>query len=322
MDIHLPNSAFLGNIETFIQRFNPEDENTLVITSNKTWVSVHPLVLSMVASLGLNVKSKGGKITFEPMEARSKHYFERMGLFKILGIDSKITLTEHESAGRFIPISVIKNSDDITQFMTELVPLLHKEQFHATAIRHVISELVRNVLEHSGYKHGAVVCAQYFKKSNRIRIGVADNGIGIKTTIAKAYPTKDDFDAIRLALIPGITGTTAKIGGTEDNGGFGLFIVKSIAKVNRDFFLIYSGDSIYKMLRTPANKTPKLNANPLKDEHSRLIGVPRWNGTAVGIDICLDEHRNFIELLELIHGIYRKDIKKKKKIKFKKATFI
>ncbi|EKD47873.1 MAG: hypothetical protein ACD_65C00239G0001, partial [uncultured bacterium] len=39
-----------------------------------------------------------------------------------------------------------------------------------------MSELVRNVLEHSMSKHGAIVSAQYYKKSNTVRIGIADTG--------------------------------------------------------------------------------------------------------------------------------------------------
>ncbi|MEK7790242.1 MAG: hypothetical protein AAB309_01275, partial [Deltaproteobacteria bacterium] len=58
MKIHLPNSAFLGNIDPFIQRFDPSSPRTLEITANDKWISVHPLVLSMIAAIGLTVKSK------------------------------------------------------------------------------------------------------------------------------------------------------------------------------------------------------------------------------------------------------------------------
>jgi len=322
MEIYLPNSAFLGNIEAFIRKFNPENENILIITSNEKWVSVHPIVLCMVASAGRYIKSRDGEIKFKIMSAKSKHYFDVIGLFKVLNLKSQMAINKHEPSGRFVPISVIKNSEDITKFMTELIPLLHKkDQSHVVAIRHVISELVRNVIEHSGYEQGAFVCAQYHKKSNKIRIGVADCGIGIRTAITKSYAAENDLKAINLALTPGITGTTKKIGGTVENGGLGLFIVKSIAKVNRDFFMIYSGDAMYKLLKTPKGMIPRLNADPSKDKHSDTTGLPRWAGTAVGIDIGLNEHRDFEDLLKLIRDVYRKNFKERGKIKFKRAKF-
>ena len=53
MKIHLPNSAFLGNIDPFIRGFDPASPETLEISANEKWMSVHPAVLSMVAALGL-----------------------------------------------------------------------------------------------------------------------------------------------------------------------------------------------------------------------------------------------------------------------------
>ncbi|MFH1428723.1 MAG: ATP-binding protein, partial [Candidatus Margulisiibacteriota bacterium] len=236
MKIHLPNSAFLGNIDPFLHTFNNSGSDTLDITSNENWISIHPVVLSMVAALGLSVKPSD--ISFERLEAKSKHYLERMGLFKILNIESNIVITEHEPAGRFIPLVNIKTSDELAMFITDMIPLLHLEPHQTEPIKYIVSELVRNVFEHSQSENGAILCAQFYKKSNTIRIGIADTGVGIKKTINMSHPAASDTEAIQLALTPGITGTTKKEGGTEFNAGAGLFFIKSIAKVNRDFFMI------------------------------------------------------------------------------------
>src|SRR3989339_511266 len=136
-----------------------------------------------------------------------------MGLFKFLGVDSGIKITEHEPAGRFVPLTQIKDSDALTKFITEVTPLLHLEPKNAEPIRYIMSELIRNVLEHSLSKYGAIVCAQYYKKSNTVRIGIADIGIGIWKSINESYNPKNDMEAIRLALTPGITGKTRREGG-------------------------------------------------------------------------------------------------------------
>src|SRR3989344_1829372 len=112
MKIHLPNSAFLGNIDSFLREVDLFDPKTLHITANKKWISVHPMVLTMIASLGQIVPKEN--ISCETLEAKSKHYFERMGLFKFLGIESGIPVTEHEPAGRFVPLTQIKNSTELS----------------------------------------------------------------------------------------------------------------------------------------------------------------------------------------------------------------
>ena len=320
MKIHLPNSAFLGNIDSFLRSIDTSNKNTLEVTFNEQWMSLHPVVLSMVYSLALLVEKHGGEITCEPLEAASKHYLERMGLLKILNIETGKVHT-HESSGRFIPLTKITDSDQLGEFITEMVPLLHAPE-QAEPIKYIISELVRNVFEHSNSKIGGVVCAQFFKKSNRVSVGVVDVGVGITESISCSHVVNTDEEAIKLALTPGVTGLTNNFGGTESNAGAGLFFIKSIAKINKDFFMLYSGSALYKLLKTPQKKPAKLYADPLKDRHSFIENLPCWQGTAVGIDISLERHQRFDSLLDLIREVYRLDIKERRKEKFKKARFI
>ena len=86
MKIHLSNSAFLGNLDPFLQSFDNSNNDSLEITANKKWISIHPMVLSMVAALGLNIKAEN--IRCEKLEATSKHYLVRMGLFGSLSINA------------------------------------------------------------------------------------------------------------------------------------------------------------------------------------------------------------------------------------------
>lgn len=320
MKLHLPNSAFLGNIDPFLSKFDPSRPDFLEITANKKWISVHPVVISMIASLGLTVKTEN--IRCEKLEAKSRHYLERMGLFRILQIPPGFKITEHEPAGRFIPITQIRSSDELSKFITEMIPLLHLETEQARTIGYIVAELVRNVIEHADAKNGAVLCAQYYKKSNAIRIGIVDTGKGIRTSINYSHFTKDDQEAIRLALWPGITGTTQREGGTEQNAGAGLFFIKSIASVNRDFFVVYSGHAIYKLLKAKQTKRLILNADPFRDRHSKEDNLPIWQGTVVGIDITLDQTKEFSLLLGAIGKTYSQAVRERKKARYKKPHFI
>ncbi len=318
MKINLPNSAFLGNIDAFFRKFDPADSGSLEITAHPSWISVHPVVLAMIAVLGSITDPNN--VTCEPFEAASRHYFERMGLFKFLCVESGINITEHEAAGRFVPLTQIRNSDELERFLEDMIPLLHLENDpeHAKTIRYIVSELVRNVLEHARSTHGAFLAAQFYKKSNTIRIGIADSGVGIRHTILKAHSAPTDLDAIKLALTPGITGTTSKEGGTEQNAGAGLFFIKSIATRNRNFFVVYSGNAMYKLLKRKSNET-KLFADPFHDRHSKVGDLPYWQGTVVGIDITLNATEEFTLLLDMIRAIYGEAIRERRRLRTNQA---
>ena len=89
-----------------------------------------------------------------------------MKLFNLLKIPTEINFVEHEAAGRFIPLQQIRTSMELTKFISEMIPLLHLDPEPAKTIGYIVSELVRNVLEHAETPNGAVLCAQYYKKTN------------------------------------------------------------------------------------------------------------------------------------------------------------
>lgn len=268
----------------------------------------------MIAAIGKPVKPENINCD---IQAKTVGYLKRMGLFNYLGIDSGVNIEEHEPAGRFIPLTQVTTSQDLTRFLTEMVPLLHLEPHYVEPIQYTISELVRNVLEHAYSTEGAIVCAQYHKRGNKIRIGIVDTGIGIRKSINDSYPVTTDIEAIKLALTPGITGTTRKLGGSEQNAGAGLFFIKTIAHFNRDPFVVYSGGAMYKLLKRQGVSI-YLRADPFADRHSVDTNLPYWKGVVVGIDIGLDNTAAFANILELVRDFYFQNLKEKKKEKYKR----
>lgn len=320
MRLHLPNSAFLGNIETYVRRVDSSAPESLEVTFNDRWVAVHPLVLATVACAGATVRARGGIVGVAIPSARSLPYFVRMRLFEHLGVDPGLTIQEHEAAGRFIPLTQIRTKEQLSAFIIDMIPLLHATPQEADPIKYVVSELVRNALEHSRSQVGAFVCAQYFSTSGRLAIAVADSGIGILGSMQTHHHVATAEEAIALALQPGVTGTTSKWGGTEYNAGAGLFFTKAIACASRNFFVAYSGDAMFKLRRTAAGTTPRINPDPADDVATRHADLPPWPGTAVGIDVSMDESVTFDELLSDIRDVYFVDVRKRKRT-FKKARF-
>ena len=155
------------------------------------------------------------------------------------------------------------------------------------------------------------MCAQYYRESKRIAIGIADAGIGVQESMRRSHIVRSDQEAINLALQPGITGTTSKVGGNEFNAGAGLFFTKSIATLSRNRFFLYSGESMFRLMLTRKRYTPELHTDPKNDPHT-FVALPDWTGTVVGIDLNIEQGVEFSELLEQIRKAYFIDVKRKK----------
>lgn len=318
MKIHLSNYDYLRNFDVFLRGFDPSEPDVLQITTNDKWISAHPAILTVVAALGLNVKPEN--INFDEITARSGHYLETMGLFKILKKESPFQITNHEPAGRFIPLTQIKTPEQQTNFIHDMVPLLHLDPEKADAIKYTVGELVRNVLEHASAPNGAIVAAQYSQDQGIIRLGICDTGIGIRNSMSKIWhaQTQTDIDAVKWALVPGVSGTTTRQGGTAENAGAGLFFVKSISMVTRNYFVIYSGKAVYKLLkRRPDVRSIKLNSDPDKDRNAQLDNAPEFQGTLIAIDISVEKISEFASLLELIRNAYFTAIKARREERYK-----
>jgi len=322
MKIFLSNHGNLRNFRGFAKSLDLSRPDKLEITAHDKWVTVHPANLVLVAALAIKVGKENSKIVGKIPE--TGRYLDRMGLYDLVKTDSPFVYNKREEAGRFVPVQIIKTQEDQSRFITDMIPLLHLSEKNATVVKYVIGELVRNVIEHSFAKDGAIVAAQYYKKTNRVSIGICDTGIGIWKSLHACWHPKTDIEAIYLALTPGITGTTRREGGTSENAGAGLFFIKSIAKITRNYFAIYSGNAEYTLLKHKKSikGMPRLYADPSRDSHNETNDAPSFQGTLVAVDISLDETPEFNDLLYNIGEIYDKAIRERRQAKYKNPRFI
>ena len=107
----------------------------------------------------------------------------------------------------------------------------------------------------------------------------------------------------------------------EQNAGAGLFFIKSIASVNRDFFVIYSGTGFYKLLKKSAARNLRLHADPFADRHSCDGAMPSWPGTVVGVDITLNQTEEFSRLLDAIRETYGSAVRERRKERHRRPRF-
>ncbi len=316
MELYFPNSASLQNIEGFLRKYSSHQNSFLKISGHNKFIHLHPFALSMAACLAKTVGKSGGKIKGAIPNVPSLPYLIRMNLFKYLEKKPPININQNEATGRFIPVTQVCSQKDVNNIITETAPLLHATSEVQKSIMYVLSELLRNSFEHSQSKVGAFFCAQYFSKTKRIAIGIADSGVGIAKTISKSHRISSETEALQLALKPGISGATSKIGGNSDNAGAGLFFIRSIAKRTENYFAIYSGKTLFKMLKKQEN-SESLFADPLHEKHTVVTDLPLWEGTVIGIDINADGKQNFSGLLKKIRTHYKTGVKEGKKSYYK-----
>lgn len=105
------------------------------------------------------------------------------------------------------------------------------------AIRYVLVELLRNVLQHSKDPLGAIAAAQRMDAGSRrptdmIQLAVADAGIGIPRSLHRAHPHLADYrQALERALLPHISGTFEEgLTGSFENAGLGLYMISEMAR--------------------------------------------------------------------------------------------
>lgn len=321
--LYIPNSFALRNFDALFKENDFSFDNGKVeINFHPNYVALHPVGLAFYAAISYILKMKNCEFKGAINKSmRSIPYLQRMGLFKTFGFISPKKTEEHEETGRFISLTKIRNSEELDTFIKNIDPILHTNRENSFAIKHVFSEILRNVIEHSNSEYGGNVCATYNKKRKKISIGISDAGIGLYNSLKANHKVVDDKDAIIKALAPGISGTTPRLGGNAENAGAGLFFTKCIAASTRNHFLIYSGSSYFKLKITPKNKVIAFNPNPNDDYCNYRTSLPYFKGTLVGIDINIEDNKAFNNLIDNIGEAYAQGVKKSQKNFYKRINF-
>lgn len=282
---------------------------------------MEPIALAMSAAWGAWWISQGKQVEARNLAGHT-HYAGRMRLFEHLGIEYHAPHEEHEEAGRFLPITRVGAKAEVGPVIGNISALLHLDEDPESlaAVQYCISELLRNVLEHSGSPNGAFVCAHRFtdKEPHRVSIAVADCGQGIPTHLSHNYPEAagDHERALALAMRPGVTGAHAGPYGTSDNAGAGLFITRCMAKGTGGYFCLVSGRAAFRQRRSLASDDEiMLYPDAYDDPRCDLYDIAGWNGTAVAMEIRTDKIAEYEGFFQWIfkHVPHRQ---KRPKIKF------
>jgi hypothetical protein len=292
--IEVPNSAAIRQARSFLAAADwSVAPGRTVIRFHPAYCHMQPWVLSALAAWALVARRAGVKLSVQ--NANRAAYAWRFGLQKYLDLDPGVTLAEHEEAGRFIPLRTVSSNAELAKLLADIVPLLHlaSEPEQGKAVQYVMSEMVRNALEHARSRDGAIVSAQLYRgeggsgRRSYVAVGVADAGRGVRQSLSANYNLANDAEAVVKAIQPGITGATAGMYGTPDNAGAGLFFTRNLSEITDRYFALGSGNAMFRnstAVERPSDSELTLSVNP-------------YPGTIVSVEIGLDRPVDFSSFL-------------------------
>ncbi|MHB8879563.1 MAG: hypothetical protein ACYC8T_38200 [Myxococcaceae bacterium] len=222
------------------------------------------------------------------------------GFARAVGLDDVIEGQQgaiEGEPGRTVRLSRAYLEEDIHPIAKKIALLLAGEvpsrQSARWAMQYVITELLRNVVQHSGDECGAVVGAQLNDRGLHydrpvFQVAVADAGRGIRASLNRSYPEiEDDEVALERAMWPHVSGAfPAGRSGGEENAGLGLFYISEMAKGLSGRMLLSSC-------------TASIVIDPLSPVRQQVLQVG-FPGTLVAFEVPAETPRDFGQLFDEI----------------------
>jgi len=208
------------------------------------------------------------------LNSSSGGYLIRTGFCDLLEVPYQQEQIDAHIADKTAKLKLISNSSEIYPAVQELMRLLEIGDTEIEgAIRYVLIELLRNVVQHSQSSIGGICMGQYYPNTGLVELVVADIGVGIQKTLHSKYPEIDnDLKAIKFAPQPHISGTFPKAAysSMSENAGLGLFFIKEIVTRSGGGFFLGSGSALVNIWGTES-------ADPYKEY--TIADKNGWAGT-------------------------------------------
>ena len=190
-----------------------------------------PVAVAMFAAWAEIWTGRGVRIEID--ESMQSPYAWRSGLLSaVAGRYGRVATPERQVQAH------LRDQSEIEAFLARLGPVLHVPDAATTeAASYCLSELLRNVFEHSGSELGAYVAAGYFPRTDRVTIGVVDTGVTIPRHVSRTWEGPvDSRQALEMALEPGASGSTDR----ERNAGLGLYMTRRLVALMGGKFWAYT----------------------------------------------------------------------------------
>ncbi|MFC0349101.1 hypothetical protein [Undibacterium danionis] len=242
-------------------RLLPEHSSYLIDFSKLSWFE--PFGMLYFARQLRDFADSRKPATCQAVGHEKHGYAAYMGFFRTFGLEFGNEVGEAPGSSAYIPITELKIRElhlEAGQSQREVQEIIEMRcaklatvlarnangALHET-LTYSLREILRNVTEHSN-ADSIWYAAQYWPSKNLVELSILDQGLGIRATLSRNphLAISNDADALRLALLPGVSGRAFKGGPTlrKDewaNSGYGLYMTSQICS-NGGSFTICSGE--------------------------------------------------------------------------------
>lgn len=246
---------------------------------------VEPFGMLFVAQAMKNLQSQyhDSKFIAYINHDNATSYAAYMSFFTACGLDYGNNPGFRSSGSTYIPITYVQagqlnSRDNIQDIAHELAEQLSQRTSGKLVdiFSYSFREMIRNVIEHSESKNLGY-CAQYWPRKDRVELAILDTGIGLRKSLSQNphLNLTDDSDAIKYALMPGISGKTyqgVKLRPDDvwQNSGYGLYMNYRFCNEGGDFFICSGEKGLYRRV----------------ENHTNLYMDTNFSGTA--LRLCID----------------------------------
>jgi hypothetical protein len=180
-------------------------------------------------------------------------YLAEMGFYDFVGINEGKRVGEAKGSSSYVPITRLTRgdlprapSDFYRALEGEAERLAHvlfpDERGSYDAAKYCFLETIRNTFEH-GDTPTCIVFAQAWPRSGGVaEVAVLDWGRGVQESLAEVYPAIHADDAVRKAVLPGVTGNPEGDGSMWQNAGYGLYVMSELGSLASGEFVLWSSD--------------------------------------------------------------------------------
>jgi hypothetical protein len=291
LNIYAPQSGGFEEIAAFSQELQRlADADEIVIDFSRVKFMT-PTWSVLVGGLLRQFRKEQPDVKRKAVNFKRLSYAAHIGFFEYFGLNYGQKPDEAPGSDTYVPIS-IRRTEEVRKLASEsftaVGDILHAEAERLSTmltrtdagdlqdtLAYSIREILRNVIEHSE-SEDFVFTAQYWPASRKVEVVVADQGIGLATSLNENPNLKitDDEEALQQAILPGISSKAWRKRKRFDewaNSGYGLFMAARLCSQGGTFGLISGG----RMLR--------------KDGVSETFLPFRWPGTVVVMQIDTDK---------------------------------